>query len=76
MYFIYVYVLLQEDIVDLLDASAGQAIVSKRPVAKASLKQPTSDGSLRGFKMDETTGKLIIADSESIREEKGNTPSK
>ncbi|KAG7165273.1 RRP12-like protein [Homarus americanus] len=56
-----------ENIVDLLDASAGQALVSKRPTLKAARDRGASkeDGSTSGFQVDKGTGKFIIKEDNS-----------
>lgn len=56
-----------EEIVDFLDASAGQSLISKHPIPNASHNKnsTTDDEDARGFKMDKKTGKLIITDDGS-----------
>ncbi|KAK7079395.1 hypothetical protein SK128_009556, partial [Halocaridina rubra] len=56
----------EDQIVDFLDASAGQALVSKRPKVKSGQDRAKMDENA-GFKVDELTGRLIITD-ESGRE--------
>lgn len=55
---------------DLLDPSAGQAVLSKRPKLKA--RRP-KEGSTGGFEVDENTGRIIIVDPE---EQKGKEKEK
>lgn len=60
-----------EGIVDFLDSSAGQAIASKRPILKAARDRKVSQDDVHesGFKVDKTTGKLIITDDGSKKED-------
>lgn len=60
-----------EDIVDFLDSSAGQAIASKRPILKAARDRNVSQDDVHesGFKVDKTTGKLIITDDGNKKED-------
>lgn len=56
---------------DFLDSSAGQAIASKRPILKAARDRKVSQDDVHesGFKVDKTTGKLIITDDGSKKED-------
>ncbi|XP_045596456.2 RRP12-like protein [Procambarus clarkii] len=64
-----------DDIVDFLDSSAGQSIVSKRPVMKANYDSRSTKGDAGGggFKVDKITGKLIITDDGSVEKTDGTT---
>lgn len=59
--------LFQDNIVDLLDPTAGQAVLSKRPKLKA--RRP-KEGSTGGFEVDENTGRIIITDPDEQKKEK------
>ncbi|XP_066963061.1 RRP12-like protein [Macrobrachium rosenbergii] len=59
----------EDEIVDLLDASAGKAMVSKRPILKASNTKRLENGKEdSGFKVDSKTGKLIITEENDTKE--------
>lgn len=57
----------EDNIVDLLDPTAGQAVLSKRPKLKA--RRP-KEGSTGGFEVDENTGRIIITDPDEQKKEK------
>ncbi|XP_042866976.1 RRP12-like protein [Penaeus japonicus] len=57
----------EDNIVDLLDPSAGQAVLSKRPKLKPKRPKEKSSG---GFEVDDKTGRMIIMDKEEQKEEK------
>lgn len=63
---------------DFLDASAGQALISKRPILKATRNRnaTTEDEDAQGFKMDKNTGKLVITDGGSKEQKKNSISSK
>ncbi|XP_068203114.1 RRP12-like protein [Palaemon carinicauda] len=59
----------EDEIVDLLDASSGKAMVSKRPLLKASSSKSFENGKEdSGFQIDKKSGKLIITDGKDKEE--------
>lgn len=65
----------EDEIVDLLDGSANQAVVSKRPTMKATANGASKDKKEEHFKTDKATGKFIITDKDEEMAQDGKLAS-